>query len=337
MALDATVIVCTRNRARRLRAMLDSACGLSVPAGLGWELLVVDNGSSDGSADVARRFSDRLPLRLVDEPVAGLCLARNRGVAEAQGRYMIWTDDDVLLDPGWLCAYAEAFRRHPEAAVFGGRILPVLEPPAPAWFERSLHAWPISSVVAYRDMGDRESMIALEDGRMPWGANFAVRAAEQKRHLYNLEIGFSPHHKRTGEETDVIYRILKAGGSGWWVPASIVRHVIPAERQTRAYVVDFFDQAGRTVAFLHDRFPGANAVAVHGPPPLARLGPSVLRLAAAAAGLVSAAARFAGLHGPSLRFLARRGYYLGLAAHRRGSRAQPVREQVELPRTEKAC
>jgi len=335
--LDLSVIVCTRNRAGRLRAMLESACALAVPPDLAWELLVVDNGSGDDTAAVAAAFAGRLPLRLVREPVAGLCPARNRGVGEARGRHICWTDDDVLLDPAWLGAYAEAFRRHPEAAIFGGRILPELEPPAPAWFARSTQAWPVANLVAYRDMGDEESRIALAGGNIPWGANFAVRGDEQRRYLYNVELGFSPHHMRTGEECDVVYRIVTAGGTGWWVPDAIVRHVIPAERQTRAYILHYFDQAGRTAAFLHDRFPGDNANAVFGPPAFARMSPSMLRAASAAARFISAAALACGMAGLGLRFLARRGFYRGVAAHRRECAASAAPPPMILNEAGKAC
>jgi GT2 family glycosyltransferase len=320
--LDLSMVTCTYDRPERLRAMLESACAMSVPAGLAWEVLIVDNGGSDAgvgtssNAEVARSFAGRLPIRVVREPAAGLCHARNRGVREAEGRYLCWTDDDTLLDRSWLAAYVEAFARHPEAALFGGRILPKLDPPAPLWLERRLHDWPVNYVVAHRDMGDEETPVTIEGGRLPWGANFAARAAEQRRHPYNVELGFSPNHRRTGEETDVAYRILKAGGSGWWVPGAKVEHAIPAERQSRAYILDYYDQAGHTAAFLHDRFPGDHSLAAFGALPFERFGRVGLRLASAAAGLVSAAAGLAGLTGLSLRFLARRGYYRGIAAHR---------------------
>jgi glycosyltransferase involved in cell wall biosynthesis len=323
--MDVSVIVCTRNRAGPLRSMLESACGLVAPANLAWELLVVDNGSEDDTVAIAAAFAARLPLRLAREPVIGLCRARNSGVAEARGRYICWVDDDVRLDPQWLAAYAEAFARHPDAAIFGGRILPELEPPPAGWFVRYMHEWPLANLVAYRDPGDLESPIALEGGRIPWGANYAVRAEEQKRYHYNEELGFSPRHKRTGEETDLIYRILADGGSGWWVPGACVRHVVPAERQTRDYLADYFDRAGRTAAFLHDRFPGDNANAVYGPPLFAGMSRFGLAVVAMATQFIASAAALAGLDRLSLRFLARHGFYRGVAAHRRESEAAVTR------------
>ena len=315
--LDVSMVVCTSARPARLRALLDSACALTIPAGLAWEVLIVDNPGSAENEEVVRSFAERLPVRFVREPRPGLCPARNRGAREALGRYLCWTDDDTLLDPDWLAAYVAAFLRHPGAAVFGGRILPELEPPADPLFARYVHQWPINYVVAHRDMGDVESPISVEGGRLPWGANLAARAEEQRRYPYDEDLGLSPYHRRTGEETDQAYRILKAGGSGWWVPGAKVRHSIPPARQTLAHIVDYYDHAGRTAAFLHDRFPGDNSLAVYGPLPFSRFGSAGLQIAAAGARSISAAATLAGLTGPRLRFLARSAYYRGIAAHRR--------------------
>jgi glycosyltransferase involved in cell wall biosynthesis len=316
LMLDVSVIVCTRNRARQLAGMLDSACSLAVPADVEWELLIIDNGSHDETPEVVRRYAHRLPLRCVVEPIAGLSHARNRGVDEARGRYICWTDDDVLLESNWLRAYVAAFRRHPEAAVFGGRILPELEPPAPAWFDRGKHRWPLACPACHTDMGDTIIPIAA-NGRIPWGANFAIRAAEQKRHRYNVAIGVSPAHRRIGEETDLIYRVMKAGGTGWWVPDSRIRHILPAARQTRRSILRYFEQAGQTAAYLHDMFPGDNANERDGAPAMAALATPALWWRLIAHRLVASAAWLVGARDIGLYSLARFGLYLGVANHRR--------------------
>ena len=107
--LDVTVIICTRNRALQLASVLDSACKLIVPPGLTWEFVVVDNGSADGTADVVTRYVDRLPIRCVREETPGLSNARNRGVEAANGEYICWTDDDVVIDPEWLARLRRCF------------------------------------------------------------------------------------------------------------------------------------------------------------------------------------------------------------------------------------
>lgn len=253
--VEVTVIICTRNRGAQLAKVLETACRLVVPQGLCWELLVVDNGSTDHTDAVIASYATALPIRRVVEAEPGLSNARNRGMAEARGDYLCWTDDDVLIDPNWLAAYVTAFRNHPEASIFGGRVIPRLEGPTPAWFARSKDRWPLTMVLAQRDFGDRMTPITLDGGRTPFGANYAVRTREQRRFPYKPGLGVSPVQKRIGEETDVIHRMLRHGGKGWWVPGSMVEHVIPKSRQTRKYVFDYSCLAGETWAFVQDNYP----------------------------------------------------------------------------------
>jgi glycosyltransferase involved in cell wall biosynthesis len=265
--IDVTVIICTRNRPTQLAIVLDSACQLTIPVHLNWELIVVDNGSLDNADDVVVKYTSRLPIRLIREDKAGLSNARNRGVAEAKGDYICWVDDDLVIDPAWLTAYASAFKMYPDAAVFGGKIIPFLEPPTPEWFENAKYDWPFNSLLAYRDLGDEAIPLKFTGGKVPYGANFAIRTLEQKRHYYNPELGISPSHNRVGEESDVIYRIFKAGGSGWWVPDSKVTHIIPPKRQTLKYLYDYSFLGGETFAYLRDKFPSDNHLLATGTPP----------------------------------------------------------------------
>ena len=253
-----TVIICTRNRAEQLRRTLESAAAMESPGHATWELLVVDNGSTDHTPQVVESFSGRLPVRCVSEPTAGLSNARNRGIAEAGGEYICWTDDDVLVDPHWLAAYAEAFARHPEAAYFGGPIDLLLEGSRPAWFNdnRAL----LGAILAERQLGDAPIRFDLDADVIPYGANYAVRTREQRAHTYDPRLGVSPTQRRLGEETTVIAAIDDAGGTGWWVPGARVLHIIPAERQTLEYFGQYRRAAGETAAYL----------AEHGPPSVRR-------------------------------------------------------------------
>jgi glycosyltransferase involved in cell wall biosynthesis len=313
-AIDISVIICTRNRAAQLMNVLESAANLRMPKGLRWELIVVDNGSSDNTAEVAASFRDRLPIRVVREDMAGLSNARNRGVDEANGSYICWTDDDLLLDPNWLEAYASAFRRHPEAAIFGGRIIPVLQSPTPNWFRRFADEWPLTTLLAKRDLGDEVCPLSFEKGAVPWGANFAVRTAEQRQARFEPTLGVSPLQRRLGEESEAIFRIMKAGALGWWVPDSKVRHIIPPQRQTWRYVYDYFLSCGETVAYMERAWPGAHHMAGN-KRDMDRVSRSALSLyaRAAASGLLFVAARLAGATRRSLQLLSLMGLYVGAA------------------------
>ena len=313
-ALDITVIICTRNRASQLREGLTSVANLKAPKGLRWEVLLVDNGSSDNTVEVAASFRDRLPIRVVREEAAGLSHARNRGVAEAAGTYICWTDDDVLLDPHWLAAYAAAFARHPEAAVFGGEIIPVLQPPTPKWFGMLADQWPLTTLLAKRNYGDKPIPLDFDRGVIPWGANFAVRTAEQRRVLYEPALGVSPLQRRVGEEAEVMFRMLKAGGVGWWTPEARVRHIIPVKRQTLRYVYEYYLSCGETAAYMERVWPGAHHLA-GSKHEMARVTGGALSLYARAAvsGMLFAATWLLGATRRSLQFLTQTAIHLGAA------------------------
>ncbi len=245
-----SVVVCTRNRAASLATMLGSMAAMEVPAGLAWELIVVDNGSSDDTPAVIAGHADRLPIRGAAEPRAGLSNARNRGVAEARGSYICWTDDDVRVDRRWLAAYADAFRAEPGAVYFGGRVIPVFEGEQPDWFRDN--AAILGTLAAERDLGPERRPFRRESNESPYGANFAVRAAEQKACLYNPRLGVSPDFRRLGEETAVMRKLRADGATGVWVPEAKVLHHIPRSRQTLDYVLTYQRSVGETWVALAD-------------------------------------------------------------------------------------
>jgi glucosyl-dolichyl phosphate glucuronosyltransferase len=242
------VAICTLNRAESLRRTLESLAGMRIPGDLDWELVVVDNGSTDHTAEIVKSFADRLPLRREFEAQRGLSRARNRAIDVAKGDYFLWTDDDVVVGTGWLANYAEAFQRWPEAAVFGGPIIPRYEPPIAGWISECEPL--IGGAFAIRNFGDQPLRLNVAEGVEPYGANFAVRGAEQRAFRYNPDLGVRPGSRRIGEETDVIKRILDSGAIGYWVPNARVEHCISRERQTVAYIFRHCVAAGETKAFL---------------------------------------------------------------------------------------
>ncbi|MGD2071486.1 MAG: glycosyltransferase [Gemmatimonadota bacterium] len=241
--MTVSVVVCTRDRASLLADCLDAAARLAVPHGLSWEVLVVDNGSRDGTAEVVSSAAERLPARRVVEAEPGLARARNRAIAEARGDYLLWTDDDVLPDPGWLRGYLSAFERHPEGAVFGGPVRPRLEAGTPAWLARTIHL--VGGAFAARDLGPTERLLTPAWPDLPFGANYAVRAVEQRKHPYDEALGRTPGGGLGNEETLVLEAILSAGAEGWWVPEAGVVHRIPPSRQSTAYLRRYFEGEGR--------------------------------------------------------------------------------------------
>lgn len=234
-ALRVSVVICTWNRAASLERTLTSMSSLSIPSDLEWELIVVNNACSDATDNVIASFGDRLPIRRAYEGEPGLAHARNRAVREATGEYILWTDDDVLVDPRWIEAYCAAFRLHPDAQVFGGPIEPLFEGEPPAWLPRVLDQ--IGWVYGRQSFGEEPVRLSPEnvDGG-PYGANMAFRVDVLRRRRFDTRLGVRHEEYSTGEETELMRDVLRAGGDGWWLPQAPVRHRIPRSSQTTRYV-----------------------------------------------------------------------------------------------------
>jgi glycosyltransferase involved in cell wall biosynthesis len=319
MNLDVTVAICSRNRAAQLRRALESVCALVVPKAATWEVIVVDNGSSDETPIVLQEFAARLPLRRLFEPEPGVSRSRNCALEAAQGRYICWTDDDVLLNPHWLAAYLDAFNRHPDAVLFGGPIDPLLAKPVRPLFNRGKDEWPLAGPYAARSPGKAVRPLSLKDCDVPYGANLAVRVAEHRRYPFDERLGPSPFFNRLADEVDVIYRMMRHGAEGWWVPDAGVLHIIPPERQSLRYLISYYHRIGETVAWLHEMKPGDNINEIESPPAFAFKSPA--QLPRQCARMLRTLVRRTGFrHGRWIGFLALYGYALGIVHHRRASR-----------------
>ena len=122
--VNISVIVCTRNRGSVLDQCLQRFAWMEVPPGLSWEIVVVDNNSTDNTESVVRGFAERsgLDVRYVCERKPGGSHAHNAGIAAARGKILAFTDDDCMVDKGWMGAVAKEFESDPGLAGIGGRV-----------------------------------------------------------------------------------------------------------------------------------------------------------------------------------------------------------------------
>lgn len=246
----ATILVCTYNRASLLGPTLDSIAALDCPAGLDWEVLVVDNNSSDETRQVVEQRQSAYPvdLRYAFEPRQGKSIALNTGHDLARGDIIVYTDDDVRVPPGWLEAAVRPLLDDAAIAYTGGPVRPMWERQPPAWLDP---AGNLGGTIAVKDHGD--APFVFEDRRKtPLGVNMAVR-----RSLVQAIGGFRPDLGRKGksllgqEQAEFFYRSRAAGARGLYVPGMVLDHFVPAGRLTHDYFRRWWYWKGISQARLH--------------------------------------------------------------------------------------
>jgi glucosyl-dolichyl phosphate glucuronosyltransferase len=247
--MDATILICTYNRAALLGPTLDSIARLSAP-GLRWDVLVVDNNSSDDTRAIvdARAASYPAPLTYLFEERQGKSIALNTGLAHAEGEIIAFTDDDVEVPPDWLEAAVRPLKARPGIAYTGGPVEPMWEAPPPSWLAP---AGNLGGTIAVKDHGP-EPFIFEERRKTPLGVNMAVRRA-----LIEEIGGFRPDLGRRGksllgqEQAEFFYRSRAAGALGLYVPEMVLRHHVPAARLTASYFRRWWYWKGISQARLH--------------------------------------------------------------------------------------
>lgn len=232
--LNLSVIIPTYNRAASLKRALASAISLEYPVER-FEIIVVDNGSTDATRAVVSEARDVKPnwrLHYVKENRLGLHNARHAGVMAATGEILIFTDDDATFDTDWLRAYAETFASHPDMAAAGGPVRPCWEIPPPEWLVNFMGVDRIFGMYSLMEPYD-EFRLSAEG--VFFGVNMAIRTAILKEvGGFNPE-AFGPVWLGDGE-TGLNHKLWERGMLVGYVPDALVYHHIPAERMTMQYL-----------------------------------------------------------------------------------------------------
>lgn len=231
-----SVVICTYNRQKFIGACLECLSKQTLDIEQ-WEAIVVDNNSTDRSAEIVKTFihqhSDQ-PIRYVFEGKQGLSFARNRGIDESKGEIVIYIDDDVEVVPEYLHSIYDFFKNHKDAAGMGGRTLPKFsEGPPPPWMSPY-----VSGITGTTDRG-MEMRRFSKRMKYPVGCNMAYRKA-----ILNKVGRFNEALKARADDKYIFEKVAKVNSNIWYVPEAFSLHNIDADRLTDASFERLYTKSG---------------------------------------------------------------------------------------------
>jgi glucosyl-dolichyl phosphate glucuronosyltransferase len=241
--MQISVILCTYNRCQTLRQALESMAAQVFREPVEWEVLVVDNNSSDGTREVVEAFCSRYPgrFRYCFEPEPGLSYARNAGIRQVRGNIVAFTDDDIKAEATWLQNLTLALRQSGEWAGAGGRILPDRNFSAPRWL--SVGRPYALAPLALFEPGSKAGPLA----EPPFGANMAFRRSMFERYGdFRTDLGRRPGILVSNEDTEFGNRLLAHGERFYYEPSAVIYHPVSVERMRKSYFLAWWLAKGRS-------------------------------------------------------------------------------------------
>jgi glycosyltransferase involved in cell wall biosynthesis len=239
-----SVILPTYNRAPALRGALGALLRQDAAA-RDYEVIVVDNNSSDGTAAFLAGIDDAR-VRQVREPRQGLSFARNAGLALARGEFVAFTDDDVEVAPDWVATIVRTLETRTDVDGVGGRVLPAWEGPPPAWLTRA-HWAPL----ALQDHGDQKRVFDHDTPIGLVGANLAFRRSVFERTgVFSTDVQRVRDGIGSTEDHELLSRLYQAGGRMLYLPRLLVLARVQPDRCEREYHRRWHEGHGRFHALM---------------------------------------------------------------------------------------
>ena len=235
-----TVVLCTFNRCESLERALESVSLSRLPESIDWEVLVVDNNSSDQTPQVVERFCHEHPARFryLFEAKPGKSNALNTAIREARGDVLSFVDDDVIVEPTWLEKLTASLHDGRWAGA-GGRIIPQWTGPPPFWLPRR-DRYALAPLAMF-DLGPEGGAL----NEPPFGTNMAFhKKVFEKYGGFRTDLGPRPGSEIRNEDTEFGQRLLNAGEQLAYEPLAVVHHSVPANRLRKQYFLTWwFDKA----------------------------------------------------------------------------------------------
>jgi glucosyl-dolichyl phosphate glucuronosyltransferase len=238
--MNITVILCTYNRCQTLAKALASVAVSTLPESIEWEVLVVDNNSTDRTREVVEDYCRLYPgqFRYLFEPQPGKSHALKAGIQTARGDILAFMDDDVTVEPTWLQNLTAALHDGQWVGA-GGRILPEQTFSPPRWLPLQ-DRYALAPLVLF-DLGPRAGALT----EPPFGTNMAFqKKVFEKYDGFRTDLGPRPGSEIRNEDTEFGHRLLAAGERLRYEPSAVVYHSVSENRVQKEYFLAWwFDKA----------------------------------------------------------------------------------------------
>lgn len=248
-----SVIITAYNRCEDLKKVLEGLLAQKVEGKFAYEVLVVDNNSTDATRQAVESYIPKFASsetvdgcfgpRYIFEARQGKSYALNRGIQEARGDILAFTDDDVLIDPYWLYRLIECFEKYGCDGV-GGRVVPVYPDRTPKWIRDN--PVKLAGIVVVADYGEETRPFGKPMDPFI-GSNYAFkRKVFDDCGLFRVDLG--PGATAMGEDTEFIERLIAKGYSLYYCGAAVVRHPVDLGRLRLNYIAKWHMALGRFAA-----------------------------------------------------------------------------------------
>ncbi len=233
-----SIIVCFYNAAPRLEDTLEHLARQIIPDDLAWEIVLVNNNSTDRSQEAAARFLDlKIAISSVFEPTAGLAFAKQQGIQQSRYDYILFCDDDNWLDPDYAANAFRIMEENDSIGVLGGQGFLPGTLNIPTWFD------PVKAAYAVGEQAPAAGDITESKGYV-WGAGMVIRRQAWEKVLENGFRNFLLTGRKSatislaGEDTEMCVLIQNAGYKIYYSPLLKFIHAIPQHRLTWSYYKD---------------------------------------------------------------------------------------------------
>ncbi len=229
-----SLVICCHNSERRIVETLQHIMQQKVAENINWEMVLIDNASTDHTAEIAKQiWNSSIPFKVVTEPKLGVGHARNRGFRESAHEIICFVDDDNHLSPDWVETVYRKMEQHPDAGAIGGLNLEDCEIAPPAWFS------PYKACYAAGPQSAGEGEL-IQDNLVLWSAGIAIRRSAwedlNRAGFKSILVGRTGKVLSSGEDSEICYLLRILGWKLYFFPSLTLKHFIPKEKLTWNYL-----------------------------------------------------------------------------------------------------